>query len=72
MDEDADAVEVELPGELLRDIDEYAARHGYENPGAVVRAALDDAEESRGDDRRRGRREDSRERARGERDRGEG
>jgi Arc/MetJ-type ribon-helix-helix transcriptional regulator len=71
MDEDADSVEVELPGELLRDIDEYAARHGYESPGAVVRAALDDAEED-GNDRRRGRREDGRERARGERDRGEG
>jgi len=33
-------VEVELPAPLLADIDEYAVRHGYENPSAVVRDAL--------------------------------
>lgn len=34
------ALEVELPSELLSDIDEYAVRNGYENPGAVVQKAL--------------------------------
>jgi metal-responsive CopG/Arc/MetJ family transcriptional regulator len=42
MDEDDGAtVEVALPRELLRDIDEYATTHGYENPSALVREALD-------------------------------
>ncbi len=35
------AVEVDLPAPLLADIDAYAARHGYANPDAVVREALD-------------------------------
>lgn len=33
-------VDVALSGELLREIDEFAAHHGYENPDAVVAAAL--------------------------------
>ena len=35
------AVEVDLSRDLLRDIDEYAVTHGYENPSAVVTAALE-------------------------------
>jgi len=33
-------IEAELPAELLREIDAFAARHGYESPDAVVAAAL--------------------------------
>jgi len=33
-------IEAALSSELLREIDEFAARHGYENPDAVVAAAL--------------------------------
>jgi metal-responsive CopG/Arc/MetJ family transcriptional regulator len=33
-------IEAELPGELLREIDAFAARHGYESPDTVVAAAL--------------------------------
>jgi len=38
-------VEVELPRELLYEMDQFAAQHGYENPSAVVRRALDAREE---------------------------
>jgi metal-responsive CopG/Arc/MetJ family transcriptional regulator len=34
-------LEVELPGELLDDIDDYAVTHGYRSPSDVVRAALE-------------------------------
>lgn len=34
-------IDVTLPPALLRDIDEYAVRHGYENPSAVVQEALE-------------------------------
>ncbi|MHB9288417.1 hypothetical protein ACKVMT_15410 [Halobacteriales archaeon Cl-PHB] len=34
-------VDVDLSRDLLRDIDEYAVTHGYENPSAVVSAALE-------------------------------
>jgi len=37
---EAVAIEATLPSELLREIDEFAARHGYESPDAVVAAAL--------------------------------
>jgi len=37
---EAVAVEATLPSELLCEIDEFAARHGYESPDAVVAAAL--------------------------------
>jgi Arc/MetJ-type ribon-helix-helix transcriptional regulator len=40
-EDDGATVEVALPRELLRDIDEYATTHGYANPSAVVREALD-------------------------------
>jgi metal-responsive CopG/Arc/MetJ family transcriptional regulator len=33
-------IEAALSSELLREIDEFAARHGYESPDAVVAAAL--------------------------------
>ena len=33
-------IDVALSKELLREIDEFAAHHGYENPDAVVAAAL--------------------------------
>jgi metal-responsive CopG/Arc/MetJ family transcriptional regulator len=50
MDEEV-AVEVALPGELLYDIDQFAARHGYENPSAVVREAIATAGERASGDR---------------------
>lgn len=43
--DDEETLRVALPTELLRDIDEFAVQHGYENPSAVVRAALQDHEE---------------------------
>jgi len=33
-------IEVDLPAELLADIDEHAVTHGYQSPSDVVRAAL--------------------------------
>jgi metal-responsive CopG/Arc/MetJ family transcriptional regulator len=39
--DDSVTVEVALSGELLREIDEYATTHGYENPSGVVREALE-------------------------------
>lgn len=36
-----DEVEVELPRDLLDDIDDYAVTHGYQSPSDVVRAALE-------------------------------
>lgn len=36
-----ETVDVVLSRELLRDIDAFAVRHGYENPSAVVREALE-------------------------------
>ena len=38
-------VTVEMSRELLRDIDAFAAHHGYESPDAVVAAALARANE---------------------------
>jgi Arc/MetJ-type ribon-helix-helix transcriptional regulator len=35
------AVEVELPRQVLGDIDRLAVFHGYETPSAVVREALE-------------------------------
>jgi len=35
-----EAVEVTMPRELLREIDAFAAHHGFESPDAVVAAAL--------------------------------
>lgn len=40
-DDELVSVEVALPRELLREIDEYAVHESYENPSAVVREALD-------------------------------
>lgn len=34
-------VEVDLPRDLLDDIDDYAVTHGYQSPSDVVRAALE-------------------------------
>jgi metal-responsive CopG/Arc/MetJ family transcriptional regulator len=34
-------VEVELPRDLLHDIDDFAVTHGYQSPSDVVRAALE-------------------------------
>ena len=34
-------IEVDLPRELLDDIDDHAVTHGYRSPSAVVRAALE-------------------------------
>jgi Arc/MetJ-type ribon-helix-helix transcriptional regulator len=36
-----DEIEVELPRELLDDIDDYAVTHGYQSPSDVVQAALE-------------------------------
>jgi metal-responsive CopG/Arc/MetJ family transcriptional regulator len=44
-DEKPVPLEVELPRELLTEIDEYAARHGYATQSAVVRRALERCEE---------------------------
>jgi hypothetical protein len=35
------AVDVEIPGRLLAEMDAYGARRGYATPDAVVRRALD-------------------------------
>lgn len=46
METDADqrvAVTVSLPGELLREMDRFAVKEGYEHPSAVVSAALETA-----------------------------
>ncbi|SDJ34267.1 hypothetical protein SAMN05216226_102216 [Halovenus aranensis] len=40
-DDELVAVEVELPRELLAEIDELAVLEGYETPSAVVQEALD-------------------------------
>ncbi|MFC7074116.1 hypothetical protein ACFQJ7_01795 [Halovenus rubra] len=40
-EEELVAVEVELPRELLVDIDQLAVLEGYETPGAVVQEALE-------------------------------
>ena len=34
-------IEVELPRDLLDDIDDYAVTNGYQSPSDVVRAALE-------------------------------
>jgi metal-responsive CopG/Arc/MetJ family transcriptional regulator len=34
-------IEVDLPKELLDDIDDYAVENGYQSPSDVVRAALE-------------------------------
>lgn len=39
-DDELVAVDVELPREMLLDIDRMAVFHGYETPGAVVEEAL--------------------------------
>ena len=39
-DDETVAIEVELPRELLSDIDQYATRNGYDTPSAVVTEAL--------------------------------
>jgi len=39
-DEPTVDVEVALPRDLLREIDEFAVENGYENPSAVVSDAL--------------------------------
>lgn len=39
-DAETDTIEVELPGEVLDEIDTFAARNGYATPGAVVSEAL--------------------------------
>lgn len=44
-EEEPVAVEVELPRELLYEMDQFAALHGYENQSAVVCRALDVHEE---------------------------
>lgn len=47
METDADqpvAVTVSLPGDLLREMDRFAVREGYEDPSAVVSAALETAD----------------------------
>lgn len=38
---DCEEIEVELPPELLDEIDAYAIRHGYRSPSDVVQAALE-------------------------------
>lgn len=43
--DDEETLRVALPTELLRDIDEFAVQHGYENPSAVVRAALEEQDD---------------------------
>jgi len=35
-------IEVAIPRELLDEIDRFAVRHGYENPSAVVREAIEE------------------------------
>jgi metal-responsive CopG/Arc/MetJ family transcriptional regulator len=40
-DDDRVALEVELPPELLTEIDRYAVRNGYQDPGTVVSTALE-------------------------------
>lgn len=37
----AETVEVAMPRELLREVDAFAAYHGFESPDAVVAAALE-------------------------------
>ena len=39
-DDERVAIEVELPRELLSEIDRHATRNGYENPSALVTEAL--------------------------------
>jgi len=34
-------IEVELPRDLLEDMDDYAVTNGYQSPSDVVRAALE-------------------------------
>lgn len=46
-DAETDTIEVELPGEVLDEIDIFAARNGYVTPGAVVSKALRQADANR-------------------------
>lgn len=39
--EEAVTVAVDMPPDLLYDLDEYATRHGYESHSDLVRRALD-------------------------------
>jgi metal-responsive CopG/Arc/MetJ family transcriptional regulator len=43
--EQAVAIEVELPQELLTEMDEFTTRHGYATRSGVVRRALEHREE---------------------------
>jgi Arc/MetJ-type ribon-helix-helix transcriptional regulator len=40
-DEELEDIEVELPPDLLEDIDDFAVTKGYQSPSDVVRAALE-------------------------------
>ena len=40
-DEELEDIEVELPPDLLEDIDDFAVTNGYQSPSDVVRAALE-------------------------------